>query len=92
MGLTQVVEQLEANISRKRGEIAHLALEQYTESTQRRHELQAVIQELEQLLVSLKAVLIDEHESRGGFSWITNPDRMGGQFTTDEIDASHRWR
>ena len=24
-------------------------------------------------------------------SWITNPDRMGGQFTQEEIDNAGRW-
>jgi hypothetical protein len=24
-------------------------------------------------------------------SWITNPDRSGGQFTQDEIDNANRW-
>ncbi len=25
-------------------------------------------------------------------SWITNPDRMGGQFTQDEIDNAGAWK
>jgi hypothetical protein len=37
----------------------------------------------------LKAVIDNAKSDR---DWIENPDRMGGQFTQDEIDESTRWR
>ena len=92
MGLTQVVEQLKANICRKRGEIQDLAYKLEYDDCIRRVQLEAVVEELELVLDNLKAVLIDEHESRGGCSWITNPDRMGGCYTEQEIANSQAWR
>ena len=37
----------------------------------------------------LKAVIDNAKSDR---DWIENPDRMGGQFTQDEIDESTGWR
>lgn len=92
MGLTQVVEQLKANICLKRGEIQDLAYKLEYDDCIRRVQLEVVVEELELVLDSLKAVLIDEHESRGGCSWITNPDRMGGCYTEQEIAESRGCR
>lgn len=87
-----MVEQLKANICRKRGEIQDLAYKPEYDDCIRRVQLEAVVEELELVLDNLKAVLIDEHESRGGCSWITNPDRMGGCYTEQEIAESRGCR
>ncbi len=46
------------------------------------------ISELERILVDLKKV----QEATTAASWKRNPDRMGGCYTQEEIDASQRWR
>ena len=55
----------------------------------------AVIQFLEVNIDELKRVLQDVEvcvTQASDDSWITNPDRMGGQFTQDELDESTGWR
>jgi hypothetical protein len=49
-----------------------------------RDKLYAYITQLEQELTSLREKAIED-------SWIRNPDRMGGQFTQDEIDNTSNW-
>ena len=38
----------------------------------------------------MKHLVIDDKEDDS--SWVTNPDRMGGQFTQQEIDDANTWR
>ena len=45
-------------------------------------------------LDELKRILADVKqccEKESNNSWKENPDRMGGQFTQDEIDNANRW-
>ena len=49
--------------------------------------LQVNIDELKRTLADVEKCLAKEVEQ----SWRDNPDRMGGQFTQDEIDNANRW-
>lgn len=54
----------------------------------------ATIQFLEINIDELKRILADVEkctEKATYDSWKENPDRMGGQFTQDEIDNANRW-
>ena len=56
--------------------------------------LQATIQFLEINIGELKRILADVEkcvQKDVEQSWRENPDRMGGQFTQDEIDNAERW-
>lgn len=56
--------------------------------------LQATIQFLEINIGELKRILADVEqcvEKDVEQSWRDNPDRMGGQFTQDEINNAERW-
>ena len=51
------------------------------------HMLNINIDELKKILADVEKCV----EQANIDSWTTNPDRMGGQFTQDEIDNSGRW-
>ena len=56
--------------------------------------LTATIEYLEVNINELKRILQDVEkcvEKDVEQSWRDNPDRMGGQFTQDEIDNANRW-
>ena len=50
--------------------------------------LEINIAELKRILADVEQCAIREVEQ----SWRENPDRMGGQFTQDEIDNAEAWR
>jgi chromosome segregation ATPase len=64
-------------------------------------ELQRILQDVEQCVEEFEVLKEDLSEANGRVrqlerqasddSWITNPDRSGGQFTRDEIDNSGAW-
>ena len=57
--------------------------------------IKSTVEFLEINLTELKKILADVElcmNHADSNSWITNPDRMGGQFTQDEIDESTGWR
>jgi hypothetical protein len=37
------------------------------------------------------AATVLAHSSQSEASWVTSPDRMGGQFTEQEINARNNW-
>ena len=91
MTLAQVIANLENTIQGKRSLLSDL--EFYTGGNGRAEQVTAEfirvnISELERILADLKRV----REAAGAASWERNPDRMGGCYTQEEIDASHRWR
>ena len=45
------------------------------------------IDELKRILADVESCVAKDVEQ----SWRDNPDRMGGQFTRDEIDNANRW-
>ena len=52
--------------------------------------------EIAKVLLEMKDKQIQQLEAQLGREkstreWIDNPDRMGGQFTQDEIDNANRW-
>lgn len=56
--------------------------------------LSATIEFLEININELRRILQDVEkccEKATSDSWRENPDRMGGQFTQDEIDNANRW-
>ena len=50
--------------------------------------LQINIDELKRILTDVEKCVAKDVEQ----SWRDNPDRMGGQFTQDEIDRAGEWR
>jgi len=51
------------------------------------------IDELKRVLADVEQCLPDEFANmRNEASWVTNPDRSGGQFTQDEIDNVSKWQ
>lgn len=46
------------------------------------------IQELTKILRDVTHLCVEATEAE----WVRNPDRMGGQFTQDEIDNAGAWR
>ena len=56
-----------------------------TEAT--RSMLEINIDELKKILIDVEKCVEKDVEQ----SWRDNPDRMGGQFTQDEIDNANRW-
>ena len=50
--------------------------------------LKVNIDELKRILADVEACVAKDVEQ----SWRDNPDRMGGQFTQDEIDNAEAWR
>jgi hypothetical protein len=50
--------------------------------------LQININELKLILADVESCMAKEVEQ----SWRDNPDRMGGQFTQEEIDNASAWR
>lgn len=51
------------------------------------HFLEVNIDELKRILVDVESCIAKDVEQ----SWRDNPDRMGGQFTQDEINNSEKW-
>ena len=54
----------------------------------------SVVRFLETNLEELNKILADVSKCCEQYdfdSWTTNPDRMGGQYTQEEIDRSDRW-
>ena len=54
----------------------------------------ATVEFLDINLIELRAILADVEQCVAKDveqSWRDNPDRMGGQFTQDEIDNAERW-
>lgn len=54
----------------------------------------ATIEFLKINIDELKRILADVEtccKQASDDSWITNPDRMGGQYTQEEIDRADRW-
>ena len=49
--------------------------------------LEINIGELKRILADVESCVAKDVEQ----SWRDNPDRMGGQFTRDEIDNANRW-
>ena len=49
--------------------------------------LEVNIDELNRILADVEQCVAKDVEQ----SWRDNPDRMGGQFTQDEIDNANRW-
>ena len=49
--------------------------------------LEVNIAELKRILADVEQCVAKDVEQ----SWRDNPDRMGGQFTQDEIDNANRW-
>ena len=49
--------------------------------------LEVNINELKRILADVEKCVAKDVEQ----SWRDNPDRMGGQFTQDEIDNANRW-
>lgn len=49
--------------------------------------LEINIDELQRILGDVESCVAKDVEQ----SWRNNPDRMGGQFTQDEIDNANRW-
>ena len=49
--------------------------------------LEVNIAELKKILADVEQCVAKDVEQ----SWRDNPDRMGGQFTQDEIDNANRW-
>ena len=49
--------------------------------------LEININELKKILADVEQCVAKDVEQ----SWRDNPDRMGGQFTQDEIDNANRW-
>lgn len=63
--------------------------------TSRRIPPEATIKFLEINIDELKRILADVEkccDKATAYSWSLNPDRMGGQFTQDEIDNEGAWR
>jgi hypothetical protein len=88
MTLDQVIRNLENTIQGKRTMLIDLVTgRNFTERVTAEF-LEINISELERILTALKQV----QEATTAASWVGNPDRSGGQFTTDEIGESHRWR
>ena len=52
------------------------------------HMLEININELKDILADVEKCVAKDVEQ----SWRDNPDRMGGQFTQDEIDNASAWR
>ena len=50
--------------------------------------LELNINELKRILADVESCVAKDVEQ----SWRDNPDRMGGQFTQDEIDNARAWR
>lgn len=91
MTLDQVIRNLENTILGKRELLGSLNF--YTGGNGQAERVTAEfirvnISELERILVDLKKV----QASAAAASWERNPDRMGGCYTQEEIDASQRWR
>jgi len=55
-----------------------------------RLEMAKVLLEMKDREIQKLKMVNDQTESTR--DWIENPDRMGGQFTQDEIDESTGWR
>ncbi len=50
------------------------------------------VQHLENEIERLRATIIELQRQLSEQSWKLNPDRMGGQFTQDEINRAKEWR
>jgi hypothetical protein len=92
MTLDQVIRNLENTILGKRG-LLFDSINFYTggDGVAERvtsEFLRVNISELERILADLKKV----QEAATAASWERNPDRMGGCYTQEEIDASQRYR
>jgi hypothetical protein len=92
MTLDQVIRNLENTILGKRG-LLFDSINFYTggDGVVERvtsEFLRVNISELERILTDLKQV----QEATTAGSWERNPDRMGGCYTQEEIDASQRYR
>lgn len=98
MNLSTVITNLKNTIAGKEEYLAKWKNIDPIETSERIHRativgmLEINIEELKRILQDVEQCLPDEFANmRNEASWITNPDRSGGQFTQDEIDNAGRW-
>ena len=95
MNISTVAENLRNTIA---GKVKHQVELEYALTLATTGERMALIATLEYLKVNideLKRILADVEQCVAKDveqSWRDNPDRMGGQFTQDEIDNAEAWR
>jgi hypothetical protein len=95
MTLAQVIANLENTIQGKRELLSNMAhysggFDRVSQVTQSFVEVN--VAELERILQDLRKVQAAQQAERAARSWEKNPDRMGGCYTQEEIDAARAWR
>ena len=95
MTLEQVIANLERTIQGKRELLSSMA--HYSGGSDLIAEatagfVEVNVAELERILADLRKVQAAEAAEKITRSWETNPDRMGGCYTSEEIAASRGWR
>jgi hypothetical protein len=95
MTLAHMIANLENTIQGKRELLSSMAhysggFDRVSQATQQFVEVN--VAELERILQDLKLVQTAQQADRAARSWEKNPDRMGGCYTQEEIDAARVWR
>jgi len=93
MNIQTVAENLRNTIAGKEKYLAEWNNADLTETADRIHRA-CTVGMLENNIDELKRILQDVEQcakQASDDSWITNPDRMGGCYTEDEIDNTGKW-
>ena len=95
MNINTVAENLRKTIAGKEAYLEEVRQARSLASREEDHALFATQEFLKINITELKVILFDVEkccEKATLDSWRENPDRMGGQFTQDEVDNSTKWQ